>query len=343
MYNRENNEEFNNNEETEKEFGEGLYQDRDIGLKIPVPVILFLLAILALSVVGLIRFPGVFKDYKVYKTAEMRIENGDTYETLNDLFEITEKYPSSLPIIMLTTKKCMENGFYDSAAYIINTYIVGKNLYDHNYNLVENYVDKLDQYYHTLDSIDIIFEELSDDQMSDSEYGDIICEKLKGLLDEEDLDQSIVCYYLAMFEEDVEKAVEYLEKCYDLDPNCYDVCVQLGVFCRRAGDYKKARKYTNKALGKDRKDSGALRALAILDMLEGKLEEGLINAQLAYDSYGDGMYVRETYMIALHFNGKTGEADLIMKEINENQGNIDEDTQLLLDGDISLEEYYVEG
>lgn len=53
--------------------------------------------------------------------------------------------------------------------------------------------------------------------------------------------------------------------------------------------------------------------------------------------------IRETYLIALHFNDLIEEAQVIKNEIIELQGQLEEETQKLLEGEITLEEYYVEG
>lgn len=312
-------------------------------LKVPIPVILILLVIIALSLIGMIRFPQVLKDYKAYKTAKERINNGETSHALNDLYSLTEKYPDSLPIIIRTVEQSLENGYYEQAGYIHDTYMVGKALSDSEYDWAIMYTSWLDKYYKTLEQINIIYEESADSEDLNSYDYENILEKLKILLYEEAYNHAIVNYYLGMIDENVDNAIEYLEKGYEIDPNCFDTCVQLGLRYRRKGEYEKARAFTNEALRKDKSDPGALRSIAILDLLEGNPEEALVNAEAAYHSYADGIFVRDTYMIILYFNGKNEEANVIKNEIVEVNGSIDEDTQRLLDGKITIEEFYVEG
>jgi tetratricopeptide (TPR) repeat protein len=311
-------------------------------LKVPIPVILLLLVILALSMIGMLRFPQVLKDYKVYKTAKERIQNGETADTLFDLYDLAEKYPDSLPIIIRTVEQSLENGYYEQAAYIHDTYMVGKTLSDSLYDWTNMYISWLDKYFNTLEQINIIYEESAVEEIGSYDY-DNIRKELNSQLYKEAYNHAVVYYYLAMIDESIDNAIDYLEKGYEIDPNCFDTRVQLGLRYRRNRDFKKARAFANEALSKDKSDPGALRSIAILDLLEGNLEEALVNAEAAYDSYSDGVFVRDTYMIVLFFNGMNEEANIIKSEIVEVSGSIDEDTQELLDGKITLEELYVEG
>lgn len=315
---------------------------QDKRLRIPIPVILFLLAVLALDVISMIRFPNILKDYKIYQTAEGRISNGETSKALNDLLVLTEQHPDSVPIIIKTIELSMEYGYYDNAGYVYDTYLVGKNLTEEEYNRVDRYTEKLENYYATSEEISMIFDPIlgSDLTTGEPDY-EAIRTRLKALLDKEGQDRAVIYYYLAMVEADIEAAIDYLKKCYDTDPECFDVRVQLGLMYRRTGDYETARQYAEKALIKDKQDFGALRSIAILDMLEGNMERGLENAEAAYRSYPDGIFVRETYMIALFFNDKKSEAEVIKGEIIKAQGALDPDTAKLLGGKISLKDYYV--
>lgn len=317
-----------------------------VKLKVPILVILFLVAIISLSIVSMIKFPGVLKDYKVYKNAESRMHNGETSKVLEDLYALVEKYPDSVPIIIRAMEHSMENGYYDYAGYIYNNYLVGKNVNDEEYALAQRYMKRLDKYYDTIDKVTAIYNEVFGDENKEIDENDYleITTKLSDLLHNyKNLDNAIVYYYLAMFEGDIYKAIEYIENCYKYDPECFDVRAKMALYYRRAGDLEKAWKYTNEALAKDKTDSEALRSQAILYMLEGKMEEGLEAAEKAYNYYSDGVYIRDTYMIALHFNGKTSDVEKIKNEIIDIYGRLEEDTISLLEGKITLKDYYIEG
>lgn len=310
--------------------------------RLPVWIILFLIFIVILDVVSMIRFPSILSDYKVYKKAESRISNGETSLALNDLYELAEKYPDSTPILTKSIKLCMENGYYDNAGYLMDTYVAGKSLSDSEYELMDRYYKRLDSYYTTYDAIEQLFSTVSDpDTVSGEEY-DKLKTSLESLLKEDGQDYAFIYYYLGSIESDTKTNINYLQNCYNTDPECFDVRVQLGVLYRRMGDYETAEKYNKEALEKEKMDSGALRSMAILRMLEGDYESGLNLVKDAYKSDPEGTYVRETYLIALSMNGMEAEAEKIKDEMKESDSGLDDDTLMLLNGDITLENYYVE-
>jgi tetratricopeptide (TPR) repeat protein len=311
--------------------------------QIPVWVILFLIVMVALDVICMIRFPNILGKYKVYKTAESRIINGDTSLALDELFGLVEEYPDSVPIITKNIKLSMENGYYDRAGYLYDTYLEGKSLSDSEYNQMDSYITRLESYYATYDAVELIFSTVSNIETMDVlQYEELIA-NLKALLQEEGQDYAYVYYYLGIMESDIETAKDYMQKCYNIDPECFDVRVQLGVMYRRVGDYAKAKQYSEEVLIKDKLDTGALRSMAIIKMLEGNLESGLSYAEDAYNSNPEDTYVRETYLITLTMNDKKAEAKIILDEILELAGTLDDDTIKLLNGEMTLEEYYVEG
>jgi tetratricopeptide (TPR) repeat protein len=311
--------------------------------QIPVGVILFLLVIVALDVISMIRFPKILGEYKIYKTAESRTITGETSLALQELLELAEKYPDSVPIITKNIELSMENGYYDTAGYLYDTYLTGMSLSDSEYDQMDKYSTRLGNYYATYDAVEQIFSTVSNiETMDEIKYEELIT-SLKALLEEEGLDYAYVYYYLGIIESDIATAKDYMQECYNIDPECFDVRVQLGVMYRRMGDYAEARQYSEEALAKEKLDSGALRSMAIIKMLEGDLESGLSYAEDAYNSDPEGTYVRETYLIALTMNDMKAEAKIIQDEILESGVTLDDDTLKLLNGEITLEDYYVEG
>ena len=101
------------------------------------------------------------------------------------------------------------------------------------------------------------------------------------------------------------------------------------------------KKRYNELLSKDKYSDGALRGLAIIRLLEGNKEEGLNLAYKAFDTNPDGLYVWETYIIALKENDKNSETDDQIKEYLAAGYELDEDTQNYLEGEISLYDYYI--
>ncbi len=311
-------------------------------LQVPVWIILFLIFMVALDVICMIRFPKILSDYKVYKKAESRITKGETLLAITDLYDLAERYPDSTPILTKSIKLSMENGYYDIAGYLMDTYLTGKSLSDSEYELMDRYYTQLECYYTTYDMIEQLFSTVSNtDTVNEVEYEELKV-SLEALLQEDGQDYASIYYYLGIIESDPKAAQNYMQNCYNTDPECFDVRVQLGALYRRMGDYATAEQYNKEALAKEKTDSGALRSMAILKMLEGELESGLNLAEDAYNSYSDGTYVRETYLIALSMNGMEAEAEKIKDEIIKSAGALDDDTLKLLNGEITLENYYVE-
>lgn len=306
-------------------------------LHVPFWVIFFLIIVIVLDIICMVRFPRVMKDYKIYNMAEERIQNSETSAAINDLYELAKKHTDSTPIMIKTAKLSMENGYYDTAAYIIDEYLAGSSVSDSEYDLINNYYTKLDNYYATSEAISKIL------NIQDAEKVDLenIKIELKSLLNQDGQDDALVYYYLGIYELDRETSKKELQECYNLDPECYDVRAQLSVAYRRLGDLATAKQFVEEALHKDKYDSSALRSMSIIAMLEGNLDQGVTYAKAAYDSYPDGIYVRETYLIALTMNSQLDQAQQIKEEMQRVGENLEDQTLQLLDGDLTLEEYYI--
>jgi len=238
----------------------------------------------------------------------------------------------------------MEYGYYDTAAYVMDNYLSGMNIKEPDYSRMNAYYTQLINYYKTCDAIDVILKANSAPQDSgDTDYS-AITNSLEAMLEEPDQDYAVIHYYLGLLSiDDFEFAKNQLQQAYDMNPECFDVRVQLGVMYRRLGEYDKAEALNNEALHKDKSDSGALRSAAIILMLEGDMEGGAASAKKAYDAYPDGTFVRETYVIALTENNQEEEALKIQNEMTSVGEELDADTAKLLNGDITLENYYVSG
>ncbi|WFR58068.1 tetratricopeptide repeat protein [Anaerocolumna sp. AGMB13025] len=320
----------------------GMTEPEQKKLEVPGWIILFLILVVALDVVCMIRFPKVLSDYKVYAKAENRISSGETTQVINDLKLLSDKYPDSVPVLTKSIKLSMENGYYDVAGYIMDTYLTGKSLSDSEYDRINRYYTQLEAYYKTYDAIDELTKPFSENaSVSEADYEKLKTD-LESLLNEAGQDYATIYYYLGSIETDLTNSLNYFQSCYDTDPEIYDVRVRLAVLYRRMGDYKTAERYVNEALAKEKTDSDALRSMAILKMLEGDLESGRNLAKEAYDMNPDGNYIKETYLIALSQSGMKAEAEKLQEEIIKKDGALDEDTVMLLNGDITLENYYVE-
>lgn len=74
--------------------------------------------------------------------------------------------------------------------------------------------------------------------------------------------------------------------------------------------------------------------------MEGNLKQGLDYALQAYELYPEGNYVIDTYIVALVANGKTEEAEELVREYEE-EYVFDDDLYAFLNGEMTLKEYYI--
>lgn len=329
-------------QEAEQEMGQDFYQEPvPIKLRIPVWVMVLFIGVVILEIISLIHFPKVLKDYKVYKLAESRISQGETSAAINDLYSVAETHPSSIPVMVKLVELSMENGYYDIAGYIIDTYISGKSISDDDYYVIDGYYTKLENYYNSMSSIDSIVKEAPNQDTPDEGYYTYVRSHIEGLLHTEGQDDAYLCYTLAMIAGDTASTLDYFQQCYEIDPECFDVRAQLGIVLRRTGRLEEARSMIEEALAKDKSDTTALRAKATLAMVEGDLQGGLEAAEAAYNIYPDGSYIRETYLIALKLNQLSDQAEVIRTEMETADLSIEQDTLQLLNGEITLQDYYI--
>ena len=144
---------------------------------------------------------------------------------------------------------------------------------------------------------------------------------------------------LIMQEDD--KRCEYFEKCYELDGTYTDAASQAGNSYRRAGELGKARELIMSAYEEDKESSSVVRSLAVLEMLEGNLKDGLNLAKEAYELNPDEYYVADTYVIAIAANGDMEAAKAQKKSFEAEGYEFDEELEKFLEGKYTLEEYYI--
>ena len=96
----------------------------------------------------------------------------------------------------------------------------------------------------------------------------------------------------------------------------------------------------DKVLIKERNNIGAKRGLAILNMLEGNYSEAVELARFAYEKSKEYPYVSETLAVALFFDGQVEESNKIIEEFKAAGNELEEDTKMLLSGQLTLNQYY---
>lgn len=314
--------------------------------RIPLWVLLFVAGSLLLAGISMVRFPKVFSEYRIYIRAEDRIHQGELSEALSDLMGVVESHPNSVTVIVKMIDLSMETGYYDLAGYVFDEYLVGKDLTDSQYNRMMDHQRQLEKYYATYDAMISLTEVAATQEAATEEEATAIRaevrENLSPLVGDSSMDQAMISYFMALFSETTQERYDWLQKGYQADPECFDLRVQLGNTARTLGDLDAAGQYLNEAYKRNHEDSGALRGLAVLSLLNGDPETALAQAEEAYALYPDGTYVMDTYLIALHVNGDTKEEAYIRAELEDMQGALEEDTRRFLEGECTLQEYYME-
>ncbi|WP_252231929.1 hypothetical protein [Clostridium sp. ZBS15] len=315
---------------------------REEQIHYPIPKIFAILAIGLIILIGIsfLKFPKVFNSYKIYSAAEDNAKKGEVNSTLKNLQNVLEEYPDSLDTAVKIIEIAMENGKYNYAGYIIDTYLSGKEADNSTYTLITEYTKYLDSYYKTYDAFGNIVSNL-DENASPNEKNQLISNNLKILLNDKSQNKSLLYYYLGSTSNDNNAAKEYLSKSIQEDNNITDSKIQLANILRREKDFNSAREKFNTVLNKENDNAGALRGLAIVEMLEGNKQEGVNLAKKAYDADPQETYVLETLIIALITNGQDDEAEKYKEEYTSNGDGFDDDIMKFLDGNITIDDYYL--
>lgn len=305
-----------------------------------MPAVALVLVLMALAMV---RTPKVLQCYKSYTEAEKQAEAGDIYPALLGLQSVLDEYPDSVPVADRMTSFAMWHGYYDVAAYVMNEYLEGQSVDDATYAKLDGFANKLNRYYNAIDRVSTLFEGISAD-MSEEEQAEELETVRTELLDmtqDEEYDKALVYYYLGAITEDQNQALTYLQASVDADYRLAAAQVALGTNLRRRGDLAGARKAYNTVLAQDRNDTGALRAMGILKMLEGDKEAGLSDVRMAFELNPEEAYVRETMIIALMEAGNTEEAVQTKRQFEEEGIEFDGEFENYLSGAVNLYDYYV--
>lgn len=307
-----------------------------------LPAVILVLGLMALAMA---RTPKVLRCYKSYTDAMTQAAVGDIYPALVELQEVLDEYPDSVPVAERMVDLSMKHGYFDVAAYALNAYMAGKSVSESTYTKLDNYSSRLKRYYNTIDSVSKLFEDLDDTMDLEEQQWQLenLKKKLLAMTDASGYDNALLYYYLGSISEDQDEALRYLQTSAETDLRLAAVTqVPLGTNLRRRGDLKGAREAYEKALALDRNNSGALRAMGILKLLEGEKEEGLTDIRRAYDLNPEEAYVKETLIIALKECGQEEEAGRQLRQFEDDGALFDEEFSAYLSGAVSLYDYYVD-
>lgn len=320
-------------------------REQQIRYPFPKKMIPVGLAVFAMIVIAMARTPKVLEYYKMYSQSEEQAATGDIYPALLALQTVLDEYPDSVPVATRMTQLAMEHGYYDAAAYVLTDYLEGKSVNDATYAKLTAYSRKLNCYYNTYERVSELAAELgtgADGNLVESEaLMSQMRQEMLAMTGDTEYDRALLYYYLALFTEDQDEALEYLKQSVGIDSKFSASSVAMGTNLRRRGDLRGARERYEAVLLNDRNDAGALRGLGILDLLEGEREQGLQEIRQAFETNPEEAYVRETLIIALKECEKTEEANSRMAEFEAEGVEFDEDFLKFMEGGVSLYDYYV--
>ena len=315
-------------------------------LRIPNTIKIISLIFTALVVATLVLSYPDMKNYGSFKNSEAKADDGYVVSSMDNLVDLLGKYPDSKYIAIELADLGMEYEYYDYAAYAIDNYLIGIDLSDSEDNKLSDYIDEINIYYDTTDIADSLSDDagLNDATTSDEYISamDTYSESLSNLLGNESYNQQLIYYYLAYFANNDDDRKYYLETCTLLTKNNFDANAQLANYYRRYGDLDKADDIITDSYNRNKEDPSTLRSIGIIKMLQGNLSEGLDFAKKAYDTYPEGDYVTDTYIVALAANSQLDKAKALKDQSEEDGYYFDAEMDQYLNGELSLAQYYVD-
>lgn len=323
------------------------HECREAQIRYPFPkkMIPVGLAVIAMIVVAMMRTPQVLEYYQLYTQSKEQAAQGDIYPALLALQTVLDEYPDSVPVATRMTELAMDHGYYDAASYVISEYLEGKSVNDTTYAKLNAYSKKLNGYYNTYVRITELSAELGWGPYGTSLNAETVMGQMKQailkLTEDIQYDKALLYYYVAMFSEDQDEALEYLKQSVAIDARLSMASVAMGTNLRRRGDLAGAKACYESVLLRDRSDAGALRGLGIINLLEGNAEQGLLEIRQAFEHNPEEPYVRETLVIALGECGKMDEARQWMEAFDAEGMVFEEDFLEYIGGGVSLYDYYV--
>lgn len=314
-----------------------------IRLKVPPIFYVVGLAVMLMVAFTMVTSVGGFRNFGTYNKSQDVAGEGYVLSTMNGLLEILEENPDNKEVAVKLVDMGMKYSYYDYAAYTIDNYLVGKEVSDYEYDKLNGYINKLEAYYATYD----LFNEVWDDVFGEDPEAEDIPEaldefnrELSRFVRQPGYDQALLFYYLGYMSVNTEESIAYLEECLKLNPYIYEAQAQLATYYRRQGKLDRARRQLEEIYKVNKEDSSILRSYATLELVEGNLEEGLTYAELAYEFNYDGEYVIDTYIVALAANGRMEEAEQLLENY-EAEYVFDDDLYAYLNGEMTLEDYYI--
>lgn len=312
-------------------------------LHIPVKIRFFLAAVCAIFILSVIMLPPIISNYQIYLNAERNMKAREFCFAYSNYSAVLEKYNESVPVILKTADAAMSAQYFGDLAQTIDTYLAGKNLNDSEYAKAMEYSNLLDIYFVTLQEINDIGTEIGDDPTSENqaEIARVFNDKLEALLTKDNIDKTLVYFYLGNTSPNIETAIKYLKLAAEQDSRFTYPYSYYGNVLRRAGKLDEAKRVYQSALELNACDALSLRGLSILQLLDGQKSLALESIRLAYEIDPYGLYIPEALVITLCENGLRDEAMELLNQFIKDGFQVGTDLQEYLDGNLSIDQYYM--
>lgn len=314
-----------------------------IMLRVPIKIKIFLAAVCGIFVLSLIMLPPILSNYRIYLNAERNMEAREFCFAYNRYSTLLERYNESVPIIFKAADAAMSAQYFGDLAQTIDTYLVDKSLNESEYAKAMDYSNFLNIYFGTLQEIDEIGTETGGDLASENptEAAQIFSAKLEALLLKDNIDKTLVYFYLGNTSPNAETAIKYLKLATEQGPRFTYPYSYYGNALRRVGKLDEAKRVYQSALDLNACDALSLRGLSILQLLDGQKSLSLESIRYAYEIEPYGLYIPEALIIALYENGLRDEAVELLGQFIRDGFQVDTDLQEYLDGKLSVDQYYM--
>lgn len=309
---------------------------------VPLKIKLFLALIVVVFCVALTKFPAVLPTYKTFLKADAHMENREYTYALEQYMLVLEEYPDSLPVIFKASEAAMGAQYFGELEGIIDRYLIGRTVDDDDYNTAMRYINTLDIYWESYIEIDNIFREIDTLQTENpEEKTEYLRNGLLDIVENSSCDKTLIYYYLGYIADDMETTLEYFKLSTQQNSKFYYTYSDYGNALRRVGKIEEAKAVYYTALELNACDASSLRGLSIAQLLEGDKQAALENMRKSYAIEPDGSYIREAFIICLYENELTEEADALLDEYIKIYGGMEDDLTQYLNGELTLQSYYV--
>lgn len=293
---------------------------------------------------------GKIEGEKVLKEAEVLFEKGKQYSALIEIDGYLAQNPSNVEVALKAVKMSMESGQYDMAAYMINTYLLDKGLTDKEYLDLTLDIQKINAYYDTEEAIYNIYSDMLSnlsENITDEEGERIVKEctdKIFALAENKQYAEEYLYFFVGYYlSQEVAESDKYREMVLNYPPTASFTAGRFAVAERNSGNFDKALEWIKTGEKINGENPELVRAKATIELAKGNYAEGLSIIEWVYELAPDELYIRDTYCVALFANGKTDRLNEVMKEAENAGYEFEEDFYQVLNGEISVREYYVDG